>query len=126
MSTINVILIDDDPLVIEPLALVLNAMGCTVTQFTDPRLGLQHIITHGKDADLVLSDLMMPGVSGIKILEVHKAHAPDTPFILMSAHASSEEVARARRLGACAFLAKPFSPRSLEQTIRSALADLAA
>ncbi|MBC7543875.1 MAG: response regulator [Candidatus Sericytochromatia bacterium] len=65
--------------------------------------------------DVVLLDLVMPGMSGLELLEQIRAYAPtgDLPVFLLSARASSDDLARGQLAGATGYITKPFSPRKL-------------
>jgi len=71
--------------------------------------------------DLILMDVMMPGLDGPSTLETLRAN-PDTagfPVIFMTAKVQSQEIARFLNLGALGVIAKPFDPMTLASTIRS-------
>ena len=71
---------------------------------------------------LVLTDLRMPGMNGLELLDQIAAHHPFTFVILLTAHADVSTVIQALRGGASDFLTKPFSLRDLRQRIEAALA----
>ncbi|RJP81669.1 MAG: sigma-54-dependent Fis family transcriptional regulator [Candidatus Zixiibacteriota bacterium] len=64
--------------------------------------------------DLVLTDLKMPGVTGLDLLKFLKAHQPDTPVIMMTAYGTIENAVEAMRLGAFDYITKPFTSGELE------------
>lgn len=73
--------------------------------------------------DLVLSDVMMPGLTGFQLLDVVKQKSPKTPVILMTAFGTIEKAVDAMKHGAYDFLVKPFSLNLLETAIQSAILD---
>jgi len=72
-------------------------------------------------ADLVLSDLAMPGLSGIELLERVRREHPGTDFVVLTGHASVESAVGALRMGAADYLRKPVSPDELELVVRRLL-----
>ncbi len=104
----TVVLVDDEQAVLFALKLLLGALGCTVVDFLKSELAVQYFAGNGP-CDLVLCDLKMPGFDGIAVLEKLRQLRPTTPFVLMSGHASDNEVERARQQGSSAFIPKPFS-----------------
>lgn len=112
----KILLIDDEPSVLLALKLLLQAIGFTVTDRNDPTLGVE-LLQQVDSFDLVICDLKMPKLDGLAVLRETMRARPRTPFILMSAHATSTDVEKARALGATGFLAKPFSPEDLRALI---------
>jgi len=72
-------------------------------------------------ADLVLSDLAMPGLSGIELLERVRREHPGTDFVVLTGHASVDSAVGALRMGAADYLRKPISPDELELVVRRLL-----
>ena len=105
----HIILVDDEPGVLTALRLLLSAIGFTVSDFIDPRSAVEHIIGGGP-GDVIVSDLRMPHLDGIQFLEVLNKSSCPLPFVLMSAHATDEDITRATTNGAKGFLSKPFTP----------------
>jgi DNA-binding NtrC family response regulator len=71
--------------------------------------------------DVIVSDLVMPGISGLSLLDTAKRHRPKTPVILVSGFATNADVADATRRGAFRVLRKPFPPRILLDVVLEAL-----
>lgn len=117
-GTLRILLIDDDPSVIFALKLLMKAIGYEVTDTTDPAAGLEQITPEA--FDVVISDLKMPGLNGMQVLEHSKHRYPSMPFIIMSAHATDRDQKQARSLGCNAFLSKPFSPTELNEALLEA------
>ncbi|RMG39905.1 MAG: response regulator [Candidatus Dadabacteria bacterium] len=111
-----VILVDDEESVLLALKLLLKAIGFEVSDFNNGQDALDSV-KNGNSCDLFICDLKMPGLNGIDTLRGLKKIASEIPFILMSGHANSEDVQRARDLGASGFLAKPFTPEDLKKVI---------
>jgi CheY-like chemotaxis protein len=75
--------------------------------------------------DLIISDLRMPGIDGLELLERVKEQNPDTRLILMTAYGSDDVEAEARRLEIYQYITKPFHISDLVEAARDALADVA-
>jgi diguanylate cyclase (GGDEF)-like protein len=73
-------------------------------------------------ADLVVSDLEMPGLSGLDLLERVRQEHPQLAFVLLTAHASVESAIRALRMGAADYLHKPIEPDELRWVVERVLA----
>jgi two-component system response regulator PilR (NtrC family) len=71
--------------------------------------------------DLVISDISMPGLSGIEVLRQARAATPDIPVILITAYASTESAVEALKLGAYDYITKPFDVEELKTVVRNAL-----
>lgn len=120
----SIILVDDEPSVLNALTLLLEALSYRVTSFSSGQEAVLYLATGGK-ADMFLCDLKMPGMNGMDTLKQTVEVAPNVPFILISAHATPKEVQEAFAIGARGFLGKPFSPDEL-QTLCDSLTSLAA
>jgi CheY-like chemotaxis protein len=118
----HILLIDDEQGVVTALRMLLEAVGYQATAFhksPEAIAFLQSQIAAGTplEIDLVLSDLRMPEMDGIAVLDAVKRLSPTLPFVLMSGHATVEDQKRAAARGADGFLAKPFSPNALHELV---------
>jgi two-component system C4-dicarboxylate transport response regulator DctD len=116
----QIILVDDEPGVLNALKLLLGALRYKVTEFIDARAALDFIRSADPASHVVVSDLRMPDLDGIQLVAKMRAESLNHPFILMSGHATTEDVNRALKSGANSFLSKPFTP----EQFRNALATL--
>ena len=114
---LRLVLIDDDEGVLRALGMLLRAMKFEVEMFNSPQSGIDHATTPAA-IDLVISDLRMPGLTGEDIIRQLKSRRPSLPVVIMSGHATSNDIARLRALGMSAFISKPFTPDQLLGTIR--------
>jgi two-component system response regulator HydG len=110
---------DDDPAVRQSLERTLTREGYQVVLASDGQAALERLQS-GK-VDLVLSDLKMPGLSGIDLLRAAKVVAPEVDVIMLTAFGTIEEAVRAMKEGARDFLTKPFQRAQLIRLIRKAL-----
>lgn len=117
----KILVVDDDPDVLDLLRLMLEAEGFSPITAADGRAGLGLI--RSERPDVVLLDLMMPVLDGWGVLE-GLASEPHQPRVLVvSAKSGDADRARAFELGASGYLSKPFSPDGLIQAIESVLAN---
>ena len=115
----NALIIEDDPLMSNALADMMSAWGLTVEQALTGEEGLTRIAAGG--IDFVLSDVVMPGLSGSEVLkECRKAHA-EVPVILITGHASVKAATEAMHQGAFYYVAKPFEEDDLKPIVKSVL-----
>jgi two-component system response regulator HydG len=110
---------DDDPGLRESLERTLMREGYRVILASDGNAALERLQAGG--IDLVLTDLKMPGLTGIEVLRAAKAIAPDVDVILLTAFGTVEEAVKAMKEGAYDFLTKPFQRAQVLRLIRQAL-----
>jgi two-component system response regulator HydG len=118
-ETATLLVADDDPAVRQSLERALTREGYTVVAAPDGQTALERLREGG--VDLVLSDLRMPGLTGLELLREAKAVAPDVDVILLTAFGTVEEAVRAMKDGAIDFLTKPFRQAQLMKVVRQAL-----
>src|ERR1700694_2468985 len=109
----------DDPAVRQSLERTLTREGYAVVLAPDGQAALHPLRQGG--LDLVLSDLKMPGLTGLELLREAKAVAPDVDVILLTAFGTVEEAVRAMKDGATDFLTKPCQRAQLTKVVRQAL-----
>ncbi|HEY3348625.1 MAG TPA: sigma-54 dependent transcriptional regulator [Thermoanaerobaculia bacterium] len=112
---LRVAVIDDEESVRELVRTALERAAATVDLFPTSRLFMDRAIF--TDYDLILSDLMLPGLSGIDLLFEVKAKAPSVPFVIMSGQAAVPDAIDAMKAGATDFLVKPFRIQSLLELV---------
>lgn len=115
---INVLIIEDEPAYAEALEVALDREGYAVIAAEDGRTGLDLFRT--QLPDVVLLDLMLPGMSGLDVLRKVR-ETTRTPVIVVSAKDTEADVVTALELGADDYLTKPYSVRELIARIRVAL-----
>ena len=114
---------DDDPGLRESLQRTLARAGYNVVTASDGRAALDQIQQQMQagELDLVLTDLKMPGMTGIEVLRAAKALAPDVDVILLTAFGTIEEAVGAMKDGAYDFITKPFRGEQLIKVVGKAL-----
>jgi two-component system, NtrC family, nitrogen regulation response regulator NtrX len=115
----RILIVDDDPGTLASLARAFALEGYDAVTAPSAAEGLARLAEGRVDA--VLSDVVMPGMTGLAFLEALRGHAPETPVILMSGQATLEMAVQATRLGALDFVEKPVGLDRLFLTLRNAL-----
>src|SRR5271157_3067192 len=115
----HLLLIDDDANTLASLARAFRLAGHEAT-VCDNALRAAELIQNGR-FDLILSDVVMPGKSGLELLEELKKSGLQTPIVLISGQANIEMAVKATRLGALDFLEKPLTTDKLLVTVENAL-----
>jgi response regulator RpfG family c-di-GMP phosphodiesterase len=110
-TTRNILLIDDDEFIRELIAEYLNENGYQVFESGDGHDGLLQFQTI--KPDIVLLDLRMPKLDGMKVLEMLVKNTPDIPVIIVSGQGTMSDVINALRLGAWDYLLKPIDDFNL-------------
>src|SRR5262250_3160564 len=110
---------DDDPGLRESLERTLTREGYRVVLASDGRAALERVQAGG--VDLIVTDLRMPGLTGLELLRAAKAIMPDVDVILLTAFGTIEEAVKAMKDGAYDFLTKPVQRAQLQRVIRQAL-----
>jgi CheY-like chemotaxis protein len=125
MSTLKKILVvDDDPVIGKSFHRVLSGKGYAVITAGDGEEALRKLST--ETYDVVFTDIRMPGMSGLEVVEHVKANQPWLPVVIVTGYGSAENEARATAAGVAGFLRKPLSPEMIEGTTARALAATAA
>src|SRR2546422_961592 len=115
----TLLIADDDPGLRESVERTLTREGFRVILASDGRGALERL--QGGGIDLVVTDLKMPGLTGIEVLRAAKAIAPDVDVILLTAFGTVEEAVKAMKDGAYDLLTKPFRREQLLKLISKAL-----
>ena len=115
---VRILVVDDDPKVLRYIREILMSAGYSPIVTDNPR-ELPRIISTEKP-ELVLLDLIFPGIDGIKLME-SVSELADQPVIFLSAYRRDETIVRALEIGAVDYIVKPFSPNELTARIRLAL-----
>lgn len=114
----NLLFVEDDDSIREVTSLELEQAGFRVTACRDGREALA--LFAGESFDLVLLDVMLPGIDGLEVCrEIRKAHR--TPIIMLTARSSTIDVVVGLELGADDYVCKPFQPAELVARVRAVL-----
>jgi DNA-binding NtrC family response regulator len=114
-----ILIVEDDPSVGESLRVLLKRKGHGILLASNGKEGLQ-LFRH-EFVDLVITDVVMPKMDGIELLEAIKGLKPETEVIVISAQGTIEKAVQAMKLGAFDFIEKPINPRVISLLVERAL-----
>jgi DNA-binding NtrC family response regulator len=112
---LQILILDDEPIVGKRLGSALTKMGGEVEVYEDPHKVLERI--QEKTFDIVVTDIRMEDIDGIEILERVKSRSDHTKVIMITGYATVEVAREALGKGAFDFIAKPFKPNDLREII---------
>jgi DNA-binding NtrC family response regulator len=120
--TLRVVVIDDDEQHLKLVASLISQDQVSVLTSLDARAGFDLVRTY--HPQLVIVDLVMPGMGGLEILEKIIDFDPATEVVLLTGHYSSESAVEAIQKGACDYLTKPVQSEKLQERIESLLSEI--
>ncbi len=103
---LKLMVVDDEESIRDILSDILMDEGYDVLEAEDGQVAMKLFAEH--DVAIVLTDIRMPGMSGLELLEMVKSQSPETEVIIMTSHASFDTALAAMRNGAYDYLVKPF------------------
>ncbi|MDD2540295.1 MAG: sigma-54 dependent transcriptional regulator [Desulfuromonadaceae bacterium] len=115
----KLLVIDDEPAIREGVRRILESESFQVETFASGYAALERI--KQQTFDLVITDLKMPGISGMDVLKAIKEIQPDLPVIFITGYSSVDSAVEVMKLGAVDYIAKPFTPEEMLSTVKIAL-----
>lgn len=112
---LEVLVLDDEPIVIKSLRMALKKIGCTVEIYQEPEEALKRL--EEKNFDIVVTDIVMGDIDGIQVLEYVTERSAHTKVIIMTAFAMMEMARKAMERGAFDFIAKPFDAEEIRAVV---------
>jgi CheY-like chemotaxis protein len=122
VKDLGILVVDDQPAIVELLAEYLQARGCVVSTASQGREALARLDEGG--VDLLITDLKLPGVDGLQLLDHAGTLEPPAGVILMTAYSGPELAAEAMRRGALDLLTKPFRLAELREVLERCVLEL--
>ena len=113
----KVLLVDDDPAILEVLGAFLRGAGFEVLEAEDGEKALELF----PQADLVILDLMLPKVGGLEVARLIRQERPELPLLILTAKGEEEDRVLGLELGADDYVVKPFSPREVVARVKALL-----
>jgi len=107
------LLLDDEPVVIEVLKRVANMLGFTASGYQCPMQALTELEHGVSPVELVIADVCMPGMNGWDFARALYQQRPEIPVILISGNQESMSLEKAEGTNVCGYVAKPFSMNEL-------------
>ncbi|MBI9086063.1 MAG: response regulator [Desulfobacterales bacterium] len=117
-ETVEVLLIDDEPIVGKRLKPAIEKIGCNVETFQDPTEAMAR--AEEKHFDIVVTDIRMDGIDGMQVLKRMLDKNADTKVIMITGYAMMALARKSMAQGAFDFIAKPFRPDDLRAVITRA------
>src|SRR5882757_11381790 len=114
----TVLIVDDEPSNVASLEKIFLREGMRVLTAEGPKTALEAARTHR--VHVVLTDLMMPGTTGVELLRALKQVSPDTEVVVMTAYGTVETAVQAMRDGAYDFVEKPLKRIGIVKSVRKA------
>ena len=124
MNKKRVLVIDDEQVVLDSVERILSGDDYSIEGTTSSREGLEKGTTG--DYDLVLTDIRMPEIGGMRILRDIKRSRPATPVMIITGYATVQSAVQAMKLGAADYIEKPFTPDQLAEAVEKAIDQAAA
>jgi len=115
----NLLLVEDEPNVVSVISRGLTEEGFTVSVAPDGLIGKQLALEN--EFDLIILDIMLPGINGLELCKIIKAEKPNVPIIMLTALGTTENVVNGLDNGADDYLIKPFKFAELFARIRMLL-----
>ena len=115
----NILLIDDDPDILQSIGDYLRGEGHRVYQAKQGEEGLE--ILRREAVDIVIADIVMPGMNGFEVLREVKRTSPEVEVIMVTAYGDIDAAVRAMREGAFDFFTKPVKMRELSASLERAV-----
>ena len=119
MSQAKILVVDDDKNIRRTVTMALESLDYFIQTAFDGKDAMVQLAHH--NYDLIITDLKMPGMNGMELLEEAIAKYPQIQIILISAHGTVDNAVEAMKLGAVDFLQKPFTPKELRKIVTSVL-----
>ncbi|MFL2546680.1 MAG: response regulator [Candidatus Rariloculaceae bacterium] len=119
MTASSILLVDDDTELSEMLAEYLQPEGMSITAVSSGTQGLRH--TQQEEYDLIVLDVMLPGLSGFDVLRQLRESGSRTPVLMLTARGDDVDRIVGLEMGADDYLPKPFNPRELLARVKAIL-----
>ncbi len=123
MKKMKALVIDDEQIVLDSVSKILTDANYEVDTSLSGREGLNQAVK--KEYDIVLTDIRMPDIGGMRVLRDVKRAKPSLPVVIITGYATIKSAVQAMKLGAADYIEKPFTPDQLVEAVNSVL-DMAA
>lgn len=120
LQTRKILVVEDEARIREILEFMLRRAGYVVHGESDGKAALERLLS--ESYDLVVTDFVMPHLSGVQLIKALRARGSSLPFLLLSATVTASALHAARRYGAVEVLEKPFSMADLRAKVEELLA----
>ena len=121
---LKIMVLDDEPIVCKRLQPALEKLGYEVDTFTQSLEALHQI--QDNDYDIIITDLKMKGIDGMRFLQEAKKRHPETEVIVITGFATLETAKESFQKGVFDFIAKPFKLSEIQDVVTKAAAKIQA
>jgi two-component system cell cycle sensor histidine kinase/response regulator CckA len=118
----HILVVDDDELVSEYLCALLEAESYSVKVLNEPVSALKYFTEHPDDFDLIITDQVMPGLTGVEIAREVIELRPKTPVLLITGYSENITAKNAHSFGLSGFFSKPINENLFLNRIRDLVA----
>jgi len=115
LKSMEILLIDDDEWIRDSLSMFFESEGCHLTALETAEEGIKALKNH--DYNILITDYRLPGMDGLEFLRHIQNTQPHIMTILITAYKSEDVVSKAIRLGIQDFIEKPFTTKSIEESL---------
>jgi DNA-binding NtrC family response regulator len=119
MEKMKALVIDDEQIVLDSVSKILKDENYEVDVSLRGREGLNQAVQ--EEYDIILTDIRMPDIGGMKVLRDVKRAKPSVPVVIITGYASVKSAVQAMKLGAADYIEKPFTPDQLLKAVDSAI-----
>ena len=119
MTKAKILVVDDDKNIRRTITMALESLDYFIQTAFDGKDAMMQLTKD--EYDLIITDLKMPGMNGMELLQQAIAKYPNIRIVLISAHGTVDNAVEAMKLGAVDFLQKPFTPKELRNLVYSVL-----
>ena len=119
MKAKRVLVIDDEQIVLDSICKILKDEDCEVDVSLSGREGLD--LALNRHYDIVLTDIRMPDIGGMRVLRDIKRAKPSLPVVMITGYATVQSAVQAMHLGAMEYIEKPFTPEKIIEVVNAAV-----
>jgi two-component system response regulator YesN len=121
----SVLLVDDERIILEGISAIMDWESCGTKLIGTARNGLDaKALAEREKPDIIITDIRMPGMDGLQLVEAVKEIHPDTEFIMLSGFGDFEYARTAMRYGVKHYLTKPCNERAIAEALKATVAEL--
>ncbi len=121
LEGLHILIIDDEAALRTLTSDLLSGLGCRVHTVADGLAGIEYVMDHHEDLDLVILDMIMPRLNGPDTFQALQAINPDLRILLASGYTHHDDAQRLLQQGAVGFLAKPYGLKDLIRALHHAV-----
>jgi DNA-binding NtrC family response regulator len=115
LKDMKVLLVDDDEWIRDSLRIFFESEGCNLLAVETAEEGLEKLKDH--NYDIIIVDYRLPVMNGLDFLERIKDSHPNILTLLITAYGNRDVFMKAKKIGVCDFIDKPFTTKSIEQSL---------